>query len=63
MESVYADCGLDPLDTQYVEAHGIGTKAGDKTDLAIVYGALVEGEIEGVQPTSGVTHVSIYYPL
>ena len=63
MESVYADCGLDPLDTQYVEAHGIGTEAGDKTDLAIVYGALVEGEIEGVQPASGVTHVSIYYPL
>ena len=44
IESVYNDCGLNPTDTQYLEAHGTGTDAGDRTELAAVHGAMIEGE-------------------
>jgi acyl transferase domain-containing protein len=29
---MYEKCGLDPLDTSYVECHGTGTQAGDTTE-------------------------------
>ncbi|KAG9606254.1 polyketide synthase, partial [Aureobasidium melanogenum] len=32
--SVYANAGLDPVDTTYVEAHGTGTPAGDPLETA-----------------------------
>ncbi|CAD7702022.1 unnamed protein product [Ostreobium quekettii] len=43
MERIYSENGLDPKDTQYLEAHGAGTYAGDKTELAAVHAALIAG--------------------
>eukprot|EP00803_Ostreobium_quekettii_P010171 evm.model.scf_232EXC.5 EVM.evm.TU.scf_232EXC.5 scf_232EXC:69333-70907(-) len=44
MERIYSENGLDPKDTQYLEAHGAGTYAGDKTELAAVHAALIAGK-------------------
>eukprot|EP00803_Ostreobium_quekettii_P003477 evm.model.scf_39.5 EVM.evm.TU.scf_39.5 scf_39:30521-33540(-) len=43
MEKIYRDNGLDPRDTQYLEANGTGTDAGDKTELAAVHAAMIHG--------------------
>ena len=32
-ESVYQECGVDPLEVTYVEAHGTGTQAGDMEEI------------------------------
>lgn len=36
IERTYRDAGLNPADTQYVECHGTGTKAGDPRELRAV---------------------------
>ena len=43
IEQIYSENLLDPRDTQYVEAHGMGTDAGDKTELAGIHGAMIDG--------------------
>ncbi|GIZ46187.1 hypothetical protein CKM354_000932400 [Cercospora kikuchii] len=40
ISSTYALAALDPNDTQYVEMHGTGTKAGDPAEMQAVLGAL-----------------------
>ena len=43
LRAALADAGVDPLDVQYIEAHGTGTPLGDPIEmrsLARVYGAL-----------------------
>jgi acyl transferase domain-containing protein len=34
---VYAEAGLDPLETTYVEAHGTGTQAGDPVEASALF--------------------------
>lgn len=43
MKRVYEDHGLSPADTQYIEAHGTGTDAGDRTELGSIHSAMMEG--------------------
>lgn len=34
---VYAEAGLDPLETTYVESHGTGTQAGDPVEASALF--------------------------
>lgn len=34
---VYAQAGLDPLDTTYIESHGTGTQAGDPVEASALF--------------------------
>ncbi|KAL2068797.1 hypothetical protein VTL71DRAFT_15135 [Oculimacula yallundae] len=36
-EKVYAQAGLDPMETTYVETHGTGTQAGDPVEASALY--------------------------
>ncbi|KAL8887312.1 MAG: hypothetical protein Q9215_005099 [Flavoplaca cf. flavocitrina] len=47
--SVYRSAGLDPLDTQYVECHGIGTAVGDPIEAAAL-GAVLGRPAGSKQP-------------
>ena len=33
LKEVYDECGIDPAQVAYIEAHGTGTKAGDPQEL------------------------------
>ena len=37
MKNVYAQAGLDPSDTGYIEAHGTGTKVGDPIEASALH--------------------------
>ena len=43
IRSTYHLAGLDPVDTQYVELHGTGTKAGDPTEMGAVARTIAHG--------------------
>ncbi|KAG4444512.1 hypothetical protein IFR05_000103 [Cadophora sp. M221] len=36
-EKIYAQAGLDPMETTYVETHGTGTQAGDPVEASALY--------------------------
>jgi len=43
LESIYAETGIDPLETMYVEAHGTGTRAGDPVEAGALADVLCAG--------------------
>ncbi|KAM0333322.1 hypothetical protein ACHAQA_001983 [Verticillium albo-atrum] len=43
IRSTYENAGLDPLDTQYFEAHGTGTAAGDPIETRAIGAVFAEG--------------------
>ena len=49
MQEAYAQARLDPLDTQYIEAHGTGTKVGDPIEVDAIATAL-RGASEAADP-------------
>lgn len=46
---VYAEAGLDPLETTYVEAHGTGTQAGDPVEASALFATFGKGRSEPVR--------------
>ena len=49
LRSALEDAGVDPLDIGYIEAHGTGTRAGDKVEIGALAAVLGEGR-EPSQP-------------
>ncbi|KAF4556508.1 Highly reducing polyketide synthase azaB-like protein [Elsinoe fawcettii] len=43
IKQCYTNAGLDPLDTQFIEAHGTGTKTGDKIEASALRNAFTKG--------------------
>lgn len=46
MRDVYMECGVNPLDISYIEAHGTGTKIGDPQEVNAVVDLFCEGRSE-----------------
>ncbi|KAH8664734.1 polyketide synthase [Xylariales sp. PMI_506] len=44
IKNTYELAGLDPSDTQYVELHGTGTKAGDPTEMGSIARTISKGQ-------------------
>lgn len=44
VRGMYQDLGLDPLDIQYIEAHGTGTVAGDVTEMKSISNVFCNGD-------------------
>ena len=41
---MYQELGIDPLDVQYIEAHGTGTVAGDNTEIKSISNIFCNGD-------------------
>jgi acyl transferase domain-containing protein len=57
---VYAEAGLDPLETTYVESHGTGTQAGDPVEasaLFVTFGKMRSDPIQIGSVKSNVGHL------
>ncbi|CAG2180272.1 unnamed protein product, partial [Oppiella nova] len=44
ISGTYAECGVDPAQVDYVEAHCTGTKAGDPVEMRAIYEAMGKGK-------------------
>ncbi|KAL8284313.1 hypothetical protein RB600_008942 [Gaeumannomyces tritici] len=47
VRAAYARCGLDPVDTAYVECHGAGTNVGDPIETQAIANAMNDNAAEG----------------
>ncbi|CAG7731276.1 unnamed protein product [Allacma fusca] len=46
MKEVYAEARVNPLDVNYIEAHGTGTKVGDPNEIAALADTFCSGRVE-----------------
>ncbi|MBM3289185.1 MAG: type I polyketide synthase, partial [Candidatus Hydrogenedentes bacterium] len=59
MRQVYAIADIKPRDIGYIEAHGTGTQAGDKTEAAALHDVLADGRVNGDKVVVGSVKTNI----